>query len=140
MVSKLSDPCSFGLRIKLLIIFFVSVSSYPSKVFSLYGRSGGLAVLWRLRLNLFLRIILTPRLLKEIIVLASRVTTSYGYPKRARCRDSWQMIRTLASTSDLPWGILGDFNDMVGLKDKKRVAEHPGIFFVASVTLLMNVF
>lgn len=42
-----------------------------------------------------------------------RYTGFYGCPERERRQESWNLLRTLATESDLPWCVLGDFNDML---------------------------
>lgn len=54
-----------------------------------------------------------------------RLTYFYGFPERTRMRDSWELLKYLASKSNLPWCILGDLNDMVNETDKKGLHKHP---------------
>ena len=42
-----------------------------------------------------------------------RYTGFYGCPERTRRQESWDIIRSLASRSSLPWCMLGDYNDMM---------------------------
>lgn len=42
-----------------------------------------------------------------------RHTGFYGCPERSRRRESWGIIWELASKSELPWYIIGDFNDLM---------------------------
>lgn len=42
-----------------------------------------------------------------------RYTSFYGCPERSRRRESWDLIRLLASRSASPWCIIGDFNDLM---------------------------
>lgn len=41
-----------------------------------------------------------------------RLSCFYGFPERTRCQNSWNLIRLLANKSNLPWCIMGDFNDL----------------------------
>ena len=34
-------------------------------------------------------------------------------------RDSWQLLRGLKARSDLPWCVIGDFNDLLAQGEKK---------------------
>ena len=53
-----------------------------------------------------------------------RLTGFYGYPKRSRRRESWDLIHTLHGNYSLPWCILGDFNDIISVMDKKGLVNH----------------
>lgn len=55
-----------------------------------------------------------------------RYTGFYGCPERGRRRESWNMIRYLAAQSNLPWCVIGDFNDLILSDEKKGGKEHPG--------------
>ncbi|KAL8133796.1 hypothetical protein AgCh_009020 [Apium graveolens] len=48
-----------------------------------------------------------------------RYTGFYGCPEHQRRRESWQMIRNLGTQSQLPWCIIGDFNDIMYEHEKK---------------------
>ncbi|XP_074347087.1 uncharacterized protein LOC141685909 [Apium graveolens] len=49
----------------------------------------------------------------------------YGYPERAKRRDSWSLIRRLSGLDSLPWLIMGDFNDLMYESDKQGNVPHP---------------
>ncbi|KAL8145821.1 hypothetical protein AgCh_003824 [Apium graveolens] len=53
-----------------------------------------------------------------------RYTGFYGYPERKRRRESWDMLKVLARNSELPWCVIGDFNDMYE-DDKWGGRKHP---------------
>jgi endonuclease/exonuclease/phosphatase family metal-dependent hydrolase len=54
-----------------------------------------------------------------------RLTCFYGYPERSRRRQSWELLRELRDMSNLPWCIIGDFNDLLSQEDKKGRHPHP---------------
>jgi hypothetical protein len=54
-----------------------------------------------------------------------RLTCYYGYPERGRRRQAWELLRELRDMSDLPWCIVGDFNDLLAQEDKKGTHPHP---------------
>ncbi|XP_074337125.1 uncharacterized protein LOC141674298 [Apium graveolens] len=54
-----------------------------------------------------------------------RYTGVYGYPERSRRREAWNMIRSLAERSSIPWCLIGDFNDMVAANEKRGGHVHP---------------
>jgi endonuclease/exonuclease/phosphatase family metal-dependent hydrolase len=49
----------------------------------------------------------------------------YGYPERGRRRQAWDLLRELRDMSDLPWCIVGDFNDLLAQEDKHGTHPHP---------------
>ncbi|PNX88188.1 hypothetical protein L195_g044290, partial [Trifolium pratense] len=54
-----------------------------------------------------------------------RLTGFYGFPEGGRRRDSWNFLRHLASTSQLPWCIIGDFNDILSSDEKRGRNDRP---------------
>lgn len=54
-----------------------------------------------------------------------RLTCFYGFPEREKRRESWDFIRYLAGQSQLPWCIIGDFNDLMYASDKNGTHPHP---------------
>ncbi|XP_019184966.1 PREDICTED: uncharacterized protein LOC109179943 [Ipomoea nil] len=92
------------------------------------GLSGGLA--------LFLRKNNTARLLSysknyvdvEVTIIGFpvwRMTCYYGFPERNRRTESWDLLRTLSARSDLPWIVVGDFNDLLFQYEKRGGNPHP---------------
>ncbi|XP_074378457.1 uncharacterized protein LOC141719994 [Apium graveolens] len=53
-----------------------------------------------------------------------RYTGFYGCPERWRRRESWQLIKDLGAESQLPWCIIGDFNDMLYAHEKRGGRNH----------------
>ncbi|XP_074360805.1 uncharacterized protein LOC141701064 [Apium graveolens] len=49
----------------------------------------------------------------------------YGFPERLRRREAWDMLKHLAGMSELPWCIIGDFNDLMTGDEKKGPVRHP---------------
>ena len=47
----------------------------------------------------------------------------YGCPENERRQTSWDLIRRLAGLSQLPWSIIGDFNDLLSIADKWGVPQ-----------------
>lgn len=54
-----------------------------------------------------------------------RYTGFYGCPERGQRWESWEMIRNLATKSNLPWCTIGDFNNLMFTDDKKGGRNHP---------------
>lgn len=92
------------------------------------GRSGGVAVIWHRPFSCQILNYSSNYINMEVLEVDRnvrwRLTGFYGYPERVRRRDSWELIRNLASMSSLPWCIIGDFNDMLKISDKKGRVEH----------------
>lgn len=54
-----------------------------------------------------------------------RMTCYYGYPEMINRKKSWDLIRHLAGISQIPWVILGDFNDLLCNEDKLGRSNYP---------------
>ncbi|XP_019170974.1 PREDICTED: uncharacterized protein LOC109166477 [Ipomoea nil] len=54
-----------------------------------------------------------------------RLTCFYGYPERNRRQQSWDLLRSLKTKSDLPWLVAGDFNDLTSQSEKRGIHPHP---------------
>lgn len=92
------------------------------------GRSGGLAIFWKQ--HVACEIMNYSRNHIDVLFLDNdiaswRLTCFYGYPERSRRSLSWDLIRSLTSSSQLPWCIYGDFNDLLYPSDKKGSLLHP---------------
>lgn len=93
------------------------------------GHKGGLAMLWQDSMELVITGFLNNHVDSTVILdIGSpqwRFTGYYGYPERARRRESWQLLRTLSGQSTLPWAIMGDFNDLLSQSEKRGRHPHP---------------
>lgn len=45
----------------------------------------------------------------------------YGCPDRSRRKESCSMLKDLAARSSIPWCVIGEFNDMMFMHEKKGV-------------------
>lgn len=54
-----------------------------------------------------------------------RYTGFYECPERSRRRESWNVLTDLADKSRLPWCVIGDFNDMMYIDEKRGEKDHP---------------
>lgn len=92
------------------------------------GHSGGFALLWKNDGGCVINEVNNHFIDFEVEndqVGRWRYTGFYGCPERNRRRESWDLIRNLAAKSDLPWCIIGDFNDLMFAGEKRGGREHP---------------
>ncbi|XP_062086986.1 uncharacterized protein LOC133793707 [Humulus lupulus] len=98
-------------------------------VVEVQGHSGGLALLWRHEEEARLLSYSTSHIDVQISIAGKaewRFTGLYGEPSRGHRRQTWDLLRTLASASSLPWCIMGDVNNVVGQEDKRGGNPYPG--------------
>lgn len=92
------------------------------------GRTGGLALFWKPNYKVQLL-----KFRKNFIDVAvgnaegeeRRITSFYHFLESVRRRDSWNLLRSLAFCSSLPWIFLGDFNDLLHPREKRGKHVHP---------------
>ncbi|XP_019161139.1 PREDICTED: uncharacterized protein LOC109157755 [Ipomoea nil] len=92
------------------------------------GRSGGLALLWRIPGTANLLSYSANHVDFEIILPGIpmwRLTGFYGNPDQAQRLETWDLLRQLRDRSNLPWVILGDFNDITCQAEKRGVRGQP---------------
>lgn len=93
-----------------------------------FGRSGGLAVLWKNVLKCKMTSSSLNHINMHIMdnnVPVWRFTCYYGFPRRERRQEAWDFLRHLAQNNSLPWCIFGDFNDLLYTSDKMGKNPHP---------------
>ncbi|XP_058763739.1 uncharacterized protein LOC131637168 [Vicia villosa] len=129
-------------RYKPNVLFLFETTSYSNKVEDLryalsfdscftvnrIGRSGGIVVFWRESKKCTIQNYSNNHidmLVEDSINGSWRLTCFYGLPERTRRRESWNLIRNLADSSDLPWCIIGDFNDSLSSAEKKGRTDIP---------------
>lgn len=54
-----------------------------------------------------------------------RLTGFYGEPVRNQRRRTWDLLRTLARDSNLPWCVIGDMNNITSQADTRGGANYP---------------
>ncbi|XP_073057173.1 uncharacterized protein [Primulina eburnea] len=92
------------------------------------GRSGGIAALWKYsdhytvigysRNHIDLKI-------TEPGQEDWRLTGYYGFPEQRRRREAWNLLKAVTRISQLPWCIIGDFNDILDSSEKHGEVERP---------------
>ncbi|XP_019183730.1 PREDICTED: uncharacterized protein LOC109178648 [Ipomoea nil] len=92
------------------------------------GLSGGIALLWRK--NSTARLISYSTNYVDVGVTIAgfhewRMTGYYGFSERTRRAESWDFLRTLSGRSNLPWVVIGDFNDLLYQNEKRGGNLHP---------------
>ncbi|XP_019155241.1 PREDICTED: uncharacterized protein LOC109152119 [Ipomoea nil] len=92
------------------------------------GLKGDLCLLWAK--NNIARLISFSRNHIDLVVTLPnrhhwRLTCYYGYPENTRRRDAWNFLKSLKGASNLPWVVLGDFNDLLTQADKRGHLPHP---------------
>lgn len=92
------------------------------------GHSGGLALLWDNTFDVKV-ISYSARHIDAIIepngVAPWRFTGIYGYPQGPDKHKTWNLMRELATHSDLPWLLCGDFNCIVSEEEKLNGVDVP---------------
>ncbi|XP_024640472.1 uncharacterized protein [Medicago truncatula] len=91
------------------------------------GRGGGVALFWRNTINCSIVNYSSNHISAKIEESNGHwiFTGFYGYPEASRRRDSWNFLRRLASNINLPWCLMGDFNDILHADEKKGRATRP---------------
>ncbi|XP_074322706.1 uncharacterized protein LOC141659680 [Apium graveolens] len=92
------------------------------------GRSGGLAILWKI--TVICNVIGSSQNHVDMHIIKTgipvwRLTSYYGFPERERWQEAWNMLRQLAQVDSIPWCIFGNFNDLLFAKDKSGKHPHP---------------
>jgi hypothetical protein len=85
-------------------------------------RSGGLAMFWKKEVNVSLR--WKGRYHIDVDVTEEngtkwRLTGIYGESKSGEKENTWRLLRNLHAQSDLPWLVLGDFNEILFAGEKE---------------------
>lgn len=97
------------------------------------GHSGGLALIRSNRANVTItsssKFFIDATITLDDNPVPWRFTGYYGQPERNRRRESWDLMRLLATQSSLPWLIIGDFNDIRYPEEKSGNTPHPQWLF-----------
>lgn len=92
------------------------------------GKSGGLALFWRFEGEVRLLSFSQAHIDVEVLVKGQphwRFCGVYGNPDR-NCRHlTWDLLRKLATESQLPWCIMGDLNNVLGQEETRGGRPYP---------------
>ncbi|GAU39464.1 hypothetical protein TSUD_158950 [Trifolium subterraneum] len=92
------------------------------------GRGGGVAIFWNNSLKCQIMNYSLNHIYIEVFDAIRgnwRITGFYGFPEGGRRRASWNFLRHLSQTSQLPWCIIGDFNDILSSDEKRERTDRP---------------
>ncbi|XP_074327603.1 uncharacterized protein LOC141665516 [Apium graveolens] len=92
------------------------------------NNGGGLALMWQNERGVHIKGSCNHYIDFEVVceqVGRWRYTGFYGCPERKRRKESWEILRTLAGESTLPWCVLGDFNDIMFAHEKSGGRSQP---------------
>ncbi|GMI79095.1 hypothetical protein HRI_001578800 [Hibiscus trionum] len=87
------------------------------------GRSGGLSMGWKSTCDVTLRSYSVRHIDVEIkdedTGSTWRCTGFYGNPETSRRMESWNLLRSLDDSPDMPWLVIGDFNEILFAGEKQ---------------------
>nr|GMC71226.1 uncharacterized protein LOC109186215 [Ipomoea batatas] len=91
------------------------------------GHSGGLALLWWDQTMVSITSYSSNHIDAQMAIPGHpsqwRFTGFYGHPERHKRRDSWNLLEDLSSQSNLPWLLMGDFNDIRNPEEKRGMIK-----------------
>ena len=81
------------------------------------GRSGGLALLWKLETFVNIRGYLKWYIDVEVVCSnvqgCWRFTSFYGQPNTSKREETWQILEAFGRRNTLPWLCIGDYNEII---------------------------
>ena len=92
------------------------------------GSSGGLIMVWKEELKVDIKTFSQNHIdawVNDGEVGWWHFTGFYGHPDMAKRHESWAKLRHLKRSSSLPWLVIGDFNEIVGLSKKEGGSIRP---------------
>ncbi|KAK1357910.1 Endo/exonuclease/phosphatase domain-containing protein [Heracleum sosnowskyi] len=92
------------------------------------GKSGGIAMFWKNADNVNLLSLSQSHI--DIVIKSFdkgewRLTGIYGEPDRAQRHKTWDLLQNLSRDGNLPWCLMGDFNNVTSQADKKGGETYP---------------
>lgn len=98
--------------------------SYPSE-----GAGGGLALFWDSDIQV--QVMSSSVFYIDTLVEGGskfgrwKLTGFYGNPDTSLRADSWRLLQSLSTISDLTWVVIGDFNEIRNVEEKEGGASQP---------------
>lgn len=93
------------------------------------GKSGGLILLWRDSIQVdiynYSRHHINAMIRCSKDAHQWKFTGFYGHPEAAKRKESWALLRYLASLSPEPWLCIGDFNEILSTSEKTSTSIWP---------------
>jgi exonuclease III len=119
METKLHNKNVDLIRIKLKFDHMFMVDSV--------GKSGGLMLLWNDTIEVAIQNYSRRHINAQIKVGKNKgewkFSGFYGHPEAAKRKESWALLRHLATFDPLPWLCIGDFNEIINLAEMKGGAK-----------------
>lgn len=92
------------------------------------GKSGGIALFWKNATNVTLLSFSRSHI--DVCISSNgmedwRLSGIYGEPARSQRHKTWELLRNLSRDANLPWCLVGDFNNVTSQADKKGGSSYP---------------
>jgi len=92
------------------------------------GRGGGITILWRNSISFNITNYSQNHVDLEVKDNQKgmwRLTGFYSFSEGGKRKASWNFLRNLANLSSLSWCVIGDFNDILHVSEKKGRTDRP---------------
>ena len=90
------------------------------------GSGGGLAILWKEEIQVTVQSFSLAHIDATFRVIGTtewHFTSFYGHPETTKRGDSWTLLKRLQRYDDMPWLVVGDFNEILEASEKTRRIE-----------------
>lgn len=92
------------------------------------GRSGGIALFWKFAGSVTLLSLSKSHIDVSLSCPGKcewRLTGIYGEPDRSQRFKTWDLLTNLSRDADLPWCLVGDFNNVISQEEKEEDLHTP---------------
>ena len=86
------------------------------------GQSGGTAMLWKIESLVHIQSYSKWYINAHVNGGRNgwwRITGFYGNPKASKREESWKLLKFLHQRSQLPWMVVGDLNEIIGMSERR---------------------